>query len=122
MLWLTRLTILYAHLVHVGIPSHEIVLQQLQLSLFTPTEVWQVVEDVHLSMPLSSWIVHAGTPLVAPGIAGTEQNACITQGETVLDYYGYTINTGILIAALATAYLISHIGSYLALSKVHRAR
>ena len=57
-----------------------------------------------------------------PGATGSQQSSCVARGETVLDYYGYTINTGVLIAALATAYIISHIGSYLALSRVHKAR
>ena len=40
----------------------------------------------------------------------------------MLDYYGYTINTGVLAAALVAAYFILHIGSYLALSRLHRPR
>ena len=58
----------------------------------------------------------------ADPIIGARTSDCVTKGQDMLDYYGYTINTGVLVAALIAAYFILHIGSYLALSRLHRPR
>lgn len=54
------------------------------------------------------------------GVNGPQHTTCITQGNSLLDYYGYTVDTGVLIAALATAFILLHLGSYLALSRLHK--
>ena len=60
--------------------------------------------------------------LLADPLAGGAQPTCGTTGNQLLDYYGYTINTAILIAAMLAAYIIFHLGSYLSLSRLYKKR
>lgn len=62
------------------------------------------------------------THLIADPLSGGAQPICGTTGDQLLDYYGYTIQIGILIAAMIAAYLIFHIGSYLSLSRLYKKR
>lgn len=47
---------------------------------------------------------------------------CGTSGEQLLDFWDYKLNVGECIGILFAFYVVFHVGSYLALSKLYRQK
>lgn len=69
----------------------------------------------------------AQAPGISPGITaqpipGGANLACQTSGESLLDYWGYGLTVAEVAVILLAFYLIFHVASYLALSRLYRQR
>lgn len=47
---------------------------------------------------------------------------CNTTGDDLLDFWGYKLSIGTCVGILLAFYVIFHIGSYLALSKLYKQK